>query len=114
MTFNIRRWIGYLALSAAPALVGQGTLADYQRAQELQAKARDLVVNSPGATSWIRMSRRTGTDASSAGFSIRCTPIDALPFTGLAMSGKFHFSASYRQSARSVRTVGNPFAHSHS
>jgi len=58
MTFNIRRWIGYLALSAAPALVGQGTLADYQRAQELQAKARDLVVNSPGAISWIGDSDR--------------------------------------------------------
>ena len=32
---------------------GQGTLEDYQRAQGLQAKARGLVVNSPGAVSWI-------------------------------------------------------------
>jgi dienelactone hydrolase len=40
-------------LSAASVLFGQGTLADYQRAQELQAKARDLVVNIPGTVSWI-------------------------------------------------------------
>ena len=31
----------------------QGTLADYQRAQALQAKARGLVVNAPGAITWI-------------------------------------------------------------
>ncbi len=31
----------------------QGTLADYQRAQGLQAKARGLVVNTPGAMQWI-------------------------------------------------------------
>ncbi len=36
-----------------PALLGQGTLADYQRASDLQAKARDLVVNSPGSINWI-------------------------------------------------------------
>src|SRR5207302_7840587 len=32
---------------------GQGTLADYQRGQQLQAKANGLVVNSPGAANWI-------------------------------------------------------------
>ena len=31
----------------------QGTLADYQRAHDLQREARDLVVNTPGATYWI-------------------------------------------------------------
>jgi dipeptidyl aminopeptidase/acylaminoacyl peptidase len=31
----------------------QGTLADYQRAQSLEAKARGLVVNAPGAIAWI-------------------------------------------------------------
>ncbi len=40
-------------LSIAPSLWGQGTLADYQRAQELQAKARGLVVNTPGTITWI-------------------------------------------------------------
>jgi dienelactone hydrolase len=40
-------------LGTAPALVGQGTLADYERAQGLQSKARDLLVNAPGAMSWI-------------------------------------------------------------
>jgi len=34
-------------------LLGQGTLADYVRAQGLRAKARDLVVNSPGPVTWI-------------------------------------------------------------
>ena len=32
---------------------GQGALADYQRGQQLQAKANGLVVNSPGAANWI-------------------------------------------------------------
>jgi hypothetical protein len=41
------------AVCAAQILSGQGTLADYQRAQGLQEKARDLVVHSPGAVSWI-------------------------------------------------------------
>jgi dienelactone hydrolase len=41
------------ALAAAPALFGQGTLADYRRAQGLQSKVRDLVVNTPGAVTWI-------------------------------------------------------------
>ena len=40
-------------LAAAPAAWAQGTLADYQRAQGLQAKARGLVVNTPGAIEWI-------------------------------------------------------------
>lgn len=41
------------ALSFTPNIYGQGTLADYQRAHELQAKARNLVVNTPGAITWI-------------------------------------------------------------
>ncbi|HLW77425.1 MAG TPA: hypothetical protein VKS01_10575, partial [Bryobacteraceae bacterium] len=41
------------AIAAAPAIQAQGTLADYQRAQGLQAKARGLVVNSPGAMTWV-------------------------------------------------------------
>ena len=32
---------------------GQGTLADYQRGQELRAKTQHLVVDSPGAVTWI-------------------------------------------------------------
>src|ERR1700723_427450 len=39
-------------LPCAP-LYGQGTLADYQRAQDLRAKATDLVVNVPGPAHWI-------------------------------------------------------------
>ena len=31
----------------------QGTLADYERAEGLQARARGLVINQPGATNWI-------------------------------------------------------------
>jgi dipeptidyl aminopeptidase/acylaminoacyl peptidase len=38
---------------AVPSLQAQGTLADYQRAHDLRAKARDLVVGTPGAISWI-------------------------------------------------------------
>jgi dienelactone hydrolase len=41
------------ALTAVPALWGQGTLADYERAYGLQAKARGLVVNAPGPINWI-------------------------------------------------------------
>jgi dienelactone hydrolase len=37
---------------------GQGTLADYQRAQGLTARARGLVVNTPGAITWIGDSER--------------------------------------------------------
>ena len=33
-------------------LLGQGTLADYQRAHDLRAKAADLVVNVPGPAHW--------------------------------------------------------------
>jgi dienelactone hydrolase len=33
--------------------MGQGTLADYRRAQGLETKARNLVVNTPGAVTWI-------------------------------------------------------------
>jgi len=40
-------------LSVVPVLLAQGTLEDYQRAQGLQAKARNLVVNTPGAITWI-------------------------------------------------------------
>jgi dipeptidyl aminopeptidase/acylaminoacyl peptidase len=40
------------ALAAGSALA-QGTLADYQRGQALQNKAKGLVVNTPGAAAWI-------------------------------------------------------------
>jgi len=40
-------------LASAPAMWGQGTLADYERARGLQAKARGLVVDTPGAAVWI-------------------------------------------------------------
>jgi hypothetical protein len=40
-------------LAAVSGLQAQGTLADYQRAQGLQAKARGLVVNAPGPVTWI-------------------------------------------------------------
>jgi hypothetical protein len=56
MRFNMRissvRIIA-LCFLPAPFLSGQGTLADYQRAQELQMKAKGLVVNTPGAVTWI-------------------------------------------------------------
>jgi hypothetical protein len=55
MTF--KRYVVAAAICALSA-VAQGTLADYQRAQGLQAKARDLVVNAPGAISWIGESDR--------------------------------------------------------
>ena len=45
-------------LCVSPLAWPQGTLADYQRAQGLQAKARGLVVNAPGAVSWIEKSDR--------------------------------------------------------
>src|SRR6185312_6684688 len=38
---------------AAPAVYAQGTLADYQRAHDLQDKAKDLVINEPGPANWI-------------------------------------------------------------
>src|SRR5438874_8896221 len=38
----------------APALLqSQGTLADYQRAQEVAVKTRHMVVNNPGPATWI-------------------------------------------------------------
>jgi dienelactone hydrolase len=46
------RWFLLLVATAA-GVFGQGTFADYQRAQGLQAKARGLVANAPGATTWI-------------------------------------------------------------
>ena len=61
MTFAIRKLhsaAALCALSTAPAMLGQGTLADYQRAQELQAKASGLVVNTPGPVTWIGASER--------------------------------------------------------
>jgi dienelactone hydrolase len=43
-----------LAVVAFCSVLGaQGTLADYQRSQSLQTKARGLVVNSPGTPAWI-------------------------------------------------------------
>jgi dipeptidyl aminopeptidase/acylaminoacyl peptidase len=47
-----------IAISAGVALHAQGTLADYQRAHDLQAKVRDLVVNIPGPAHWIGDSHR--------------------------------------------------------
>lgn len=46
------------AAVAVYSLAAQGTLADYQRAQGLQTKARGLVVNTPGAANWIGHSDR--------------------------------------------------------
>ena len=42
-----------LAFLCASLAMSQGTLADYQRAQELQAKVRELPVNVPGPVTWI-------------------------------------------------------------
>src|SRR5580658_8601997 len=60
MAFEIRRLSAssflVAAVCAAPAIWGQGTLADYQRAQGLEARARNLVVNTPGPVSWIGQS----------------------------------------------------------
>jgi dipeptidyl aminopeptidase/acylaminoacyl peptidase len=36
----------------------QGTFADYERGHQLRAKSEDLVVNTPGAASWIEDSHR--------------------------------------------------------
>src|SRR5580704_5663480 len=41
------------ALMLGGSALAQGTLADYERAQGLAAKARGLVVNQPGAPNWI-------------------------------------------------------------
>ncbi len=60
MTFEVRTSplhyfaaVAICALSLTPALLGQGTLADYERAHGLQAKARNLVVDTPGTINWI-------------------------------------------------------------
>ena len=42
-----------LAALVAGVALAQGTFADYQRAQGLQAKARGLVIDSPGTATWI-------------------------------------------------------------
>lgn len=42
-----------VCLLAGVPVFGQGTLADYQRASELRAKAWDLVVDVPGPAHWI-------------------------------------------------------------
>jgi hypothetical protein len=42
-----------VAVLFAGLALSQGTLADYQRGQGLQARARDLVVNVPGPANWI-------------------------------------------------------------
>src|SRR5258705_11037678 len=50
------------AFAAAGLFAGfalaQGTLADYQRGQQLQTKARGLVVNAPASPNWIGQSDR--------------------------------------------------------
>ena len=54
--FFVTRLLGAAAVMSFLPLMNlhaQGTLADYQRAHDLQRKARDLVVNTPGATYWI-------------------------------------------------------------
>src|ERR1035441_3344005 len=60
MTFAMRISIPYSGAAATVCLLSlvstlhaQGTLADYQRAHDLRSKARDLVVNTPGAATWI-------------------------------------------------------------
>ena len=60
MTFAMRTSAHYSGGAAAICLLSfvsflhaQGTLADYQRAHDLRVKARDLVVNTPGAATWI-------------------------------------------------------------
>ncbi len=53
MTNPCRFSLILLLAAMTPALYAQGTLADYQRAQDLQAKARDLVLNEPGPAHWI-------------------------------------------------------------
>src|ERR1035437_9444809 len=60
MTFAMRTSPHYCGVAAAICVLSfatflhaQGTLADYQRAHDLRVKARDLVVNAPGAANWI-------------------------------------------------------------
>jgi hypothetical protein len=52
IAFATARALALAALVAGVALA-QGTFADYQRAQGLQAKARGLVTGTPGAATWI-------------------------------------------------------------
>ncbi len=52
-TFSNKPAFVICMLLASTPLWGQGTLADYQRAHGLQAKARGLVVNVPGPINWI-------------------------------------------------------------
>src|ERR1039458_6348149 len=52
LAFATARALMLAALVAGVALA-QGTLADYERAQGLQAKARGLVVGTPAAATWI-------------------------------------------------------------
>ena len=40
-------------MAAFPVLCAQGTLGDYERAQQIQEKARSLIVNVPGPATWI-------------------------------------------------------------
>ena len=49
---NMRRLLTALAI-LCPLASAQGTLADYQRSQDLQKNARGLVVNMPGTATWI-------------------------------------------------------------
>jgi len=59
MKFAIRLALALFLAALAPGLApAQGTLADYQRGQGLQAKARGLVVNVPGTANWIGDSDR--------------------------------------------------------
>ena len=57
MNTIIRRSTIYFLAAAIVSLpvsiLAQGTLGDYQRAQDLRTKARGLVVDEPGAVSWI-------------------------------------------------------------
>jgi dienelactone hydrolase len=52
MLFSTARSLTLAGLFAGLALA-QGTLADYQRGQGLQAKARSLAINVPSAVTWI-------------------------------------------------------------
>ncbi len=61
MRTSILRYFAATAVSAlflAPYLHAQGTLADYQRAHDLAAKSRNLVVNAPGPVTAIDNSEK--------------------------------------------------------
>ena len=55
MKLEITSGVRALAMAAVfgGIALAQGTLADYERAQGLAAKARGLVVNQPSAPNWI-------------------------------------------------------------